>query len=54
MAARERHKPQDTVLYRVVREHLAEFLQQAREHHGGISRFIEKTLVASENVVYGG
>ena len=46
MAARERHKPQDTVLYRAVRENLAEFLQLAREHHGGMPRFIEKTFRA--------
>jgi len=43
---RERHQPQDSVLYRVVRDHLDEFLRTAREQHGGLPSFIEKTFRA--------
>ena len=46
MDARERHQPQETVLYRVVREHLETFLRTARERHGGLPKFIERTFRA--------
>ncbi|MEW5854998.1 MAG: transposase zinc-binding domain-containing protein [Myxococcota bacterium] len=44
-----RHRPQDTVLSRVVEDHLDEFLRTAREQHGGFPAFIEKTFRAYLN-----
>jgi hypothetical protein len=38
-----RREPQDTVLYRVVDQHLPEFLSQAAEH-GGVPGFVEEAL----------
>ncbi|MEW5855489.1 MAG: transposase zinc-binding domain-containing protein [Myxococcota bacterium] len=46
MPQRVRHRPEDTVLYRVVRDHLDAFLREAREQHGGFPPFIEKTFRA--------
>ena len=43
---RVRHQPQESVLYKVVRTDLEEFLRTAREHHGGLPAFIEKTFRA--------
>jgi hypothetical protein len=43
--ARERHRPQDSALHAVVREHLDAFLSAAKEH-GGLPAFIQKTFRA--------
>ena len=43
--ARIRHKPEKTVLYAEVRDHLNGFLRAAREH-GALPAFIEKTFRA--------
>jgi len=41
----ERHKPEDTVLYRIVAEHLETFLAEAREkHERGLPDYVEKEL----------
>ena len=43
----ERRRPEETVLYKVVRDHLAAFLAEARAHDGvGLPRFIESTFRA--------
>ena len=44
-----RHRPEETVLYQVVQEHLATFLEQARERgsHGvGLPQSVESELTA--------
>jgi hypothetical protein len=41
----ERHKPEDTVRYRIVAEHLETFLAEAREkHERGLPDYVEKEL----------
>ena len=44
--ARDRHLPQNTLLYKIIHEHLDEFLRIAREEHGALNPFIEKTFRA--------
>ena len=44
--ARERHLPQNTLLYKIISEHLDDFLRTAREEHGSLNPFIEKTFRA--------
>ena len=41
------HRPEETLLYRLVAEHLATFLEEAREHHDrGLPQYVEKELNA--------
>jgi hypothetical protein len=41
----EPRRPEDTLLHRVVRTHLASFLERAAEaHETGVPRFVEKEL----------
>lgn len=41
----ERHKPENTLLYRIVAEHLETFLAEAREkHERGLPDYVEKEL----------
>jgi hypothetical protein len=38
----ERHRPEDTALHRIVREHLEDFLRSSREESGRpLPRFVE-------------
>ena len=47
LVQRDRHKPEDSVLYRVVQGHLAEFLRRAREFDGvGMPYFVEQAFQA--------
>jgi hypothetical protein len=40
----ERHQPQNTLLYEVVREQLESFLSNAREQGAPAARFVEREL----------
>jgi hypothetical protein len=41
----ERRKPEDTVLYRLVADHLETFLEHARESYdGGLPTYVEQEL----------
>jgi hypothetical protein len=41
----ERHRPEDTDLHRLVREHLEEFLRTSREESGRpLPRFVERAF----------
>jgi len=45
-----RHRPEETVLYQVVSEHLESFLQLGREtYRGGLPRYVEKEFRAYLN-----
>jgi hypothetical protein len=47
MAVRTRHRPEDTVLHKVVRENLERFLRLVREETGKrLPRFIERAFRA--------
>jgi hypothetical protein len=40
-----RHRPEDTALYSIVRDHLEVFLDEAREkHERGLPRYVEQAL----------
>ena len=41
MAEYERHQPEQTLLYKVVRENLETFLANAREQGAPVARFVE-------------
>jgi hypothetical protein len=46
-ASYERRRPETTVLYRIIQEHLETFLEQARRHDGkGLPRYVEGELRA--------